>query len=65
MFYINVTGVSETVTSDPEMVRKFENFVAQKRLYALKVEEKDHKSSVTLVDTSTDRDIVINKEFSR
>ena len=45
------------------MAKKFENIVSGKRLYALKKEEKDFKSAVTLVDTSADHDIVINKEF--
>ena len=45
------------------MVKKFENIVSGKRLYALKKEENDLKSSVTLVDTSSEHDVVINNEF--
>ena len=59
----NDAGVDKNVTSSPEMAKKFENIVSGKRLYALKKEEKDFKSAVTLVDTSADHDIVINKEF--
>ena len=55
--------MDKNATSSPEMAKKFENIVSGKRLYALKKEEKDFKSAVTLVDTSADHDIVINKEF--
>jgi hypothetical protein len=56
-------GVDENVTSSPEMAKRFEKIVSGKRLYALKKEEMDFKSAVTLVDTSADNDVVINKEF--
>ena len=57
------SGVNESVTQTLEMVKKFENIVSGKRLYALKKEENDLKSSVTLVDTSSEHDVVINNEF--
>ena len=49
------------------MVKRFEDIVLRKRLYALRKEEKDLKSSrasVLLVDTSGKQDVVINKEFT-
>lgn len=58
------------MSSSPEMVKKFEDMVSGKRLYALKKEEKDLNSStrrvaVQLVDTTGLFDVVINRAFTQ